>query len=138
MSPPPRVLFNKNFNVTSAQIRALEGSPYEVWASHSDPHHGMLTAAPHTLTEPKGLLGEDYVAWLLDTCAAHGISLLLPGKERERLASHAQAFAAQGTRVIVPASEETQRHLERKDEFLRGWDEGILPIPQWRAFHTLE
>ena len=138
MSPPPRVLFNKNFNVTSAQIRALEGSPYEVWASHSDPHHGMLTAAPHTLTEPKGLLGEDYVAWLLETCAAHGISLLLPGKERERLASHAQAFAAQGTRVIVPASEETQRHLERKDEFLRGWDEGILPIPQWRAFHTLE
>jgi len=133
----PRVLFTKNFSVTSAQIRALEDSPYEVWASHSDPHHGMLAAAPHTLTEPRGLLGDDYVAWLLGTCAEHGFDLVLPGKERERLAAYRDTFAAQGTQLVVPADEATQRHLERKDEFLRGWDTDILPIPRWTTFQSV-
>lgn len=135
--PTPRVLFTKNFSVTAAQIHALAGHPYEVWASHSDPHHGMLAAAPHTLPEPKGLLGEEYVAWLLAACTQHGIDLVLPGKERERLASHTGAFAAQGIRLIVPASERIQRTLEHKDEFLRGWDEHILPIPRWTTFDDL-
>ncbi|WP_291425952.1 ATP-grasp domain-containing protein [Deinococcus sp.] len=131
------MLFAKNFSVTAAQIRALEGSPYEVWASHSDPQHGMLTAAPYRLVEPQGVLGEAYVAWLLQTCQEHGIGWVIPGKERERLASHQAEFEAIGTRLIVPADEATQRLLERKDEFLRGWDTNILPIPRWMTFQTL-
>lgn len=135
--PQPRVLFNKNFSVTAAQIRALDGSGYEVWASHSDPHQGMMAAAPHTLTEPKGLLGDEYIGWLLEACREHQFDFLIPGKERERLALHHAEFEAVGTRVLSVASEETQRHLERKDEFLEGWDSRILPIPEWTTFHNL-
>lgn len=137
-----RVLFNKNFSVTAAQIAALRGSPderspYEVWASHSDPAHPSLRPAQRTLTEPAGLLGDAYCEWLLGACTEHGVRFLIPGKERERLAGHAPAFAAAGVGVLAVASEATQRHLERKDEFLRAWDPALLPIPRWRTFRTL-
>ncbi|WP_157451499.1 ATP-grasp domain-containing protein [Deinococcus aquatilis] len=132
----PKVLFTKNFSVTSAQLAALEGAPYEVWASHTDPDHGMLAAAPHTFLEPRGLLGDDYAAWLLSACKERGITLVVPGKERERLGHWQPAFAEAGIALIVPADEATQRHLERKDEFLRNWDTSILPIPRWTTFDT--
>lgn len=131
------VLFTKNFSVTAAQLHALRGTRYRIWASHSDSGHGMLAAAAHTFLEPRGLLGDDYAAWLLGACVRHGIELVLPGKERERLAGWADRFAAQGVTLIVPASEATQRHLERKDEFLRGWDTDILPVPRWTTFDSL-
>lgn len=132
-----KVLFNKNFSVTAAQIAALAGSGYEVWASHTDAGHGMLAAAPHTFLEPRGLIGDGYADWLRHACEERGIDALIPGKERELLARHAPAFAASGTAVLAPASEDTQRHLERKDEFLRAWDPATLPIPRWTTFDSL-
>ncbi|QFP77620.1 ATP-grasp domain-containing protein [Deinococcus sp. AJ005] len=131
------VLFTKNFSVTAAQLHALKGSRYAVWASHTDPGHGMLAAADHTFLEPRGLLGDDYAAWLLDACVRHGIDLVIPGKERERLASWQESFAAAGVTLITPALETTQRHLERKDEFLRDWHTDVLPIPRWTTFDSL-
>ncbi len=131
------VLFTKNFSVTAAQLHALKGSRYAVWASHTDPGHGMLAAADHTFLEPRGLLGDDYAAWLLDACVERGIELVIPGKERERLASWQESFAAAGVTLITPALEATQRHLERKDEFLRDWDTDVLPIPRWTTFDSL-
>ncbi|GGM10780.1 ATP-grasp domain-containing protein [Deinococcus aerophilus] len=132
------VLFTKNFSVTAAQLHALEGTRYTVWASHSDPGHGMLAAAPHGFLEPRGLLGDDYAAWLLDACSRHDIQIVLPGKERERLASWEDRFSAAGVTLITPADEATQRHLERKDEFLRAWDTDVLPIPRWTTFDNLQ
>lgn len=132
------VLFTKNFSVTAAQMHALKGTRYAVWASHTDPGHGMLAAAERTFLEPRGLLGDDYAAWLLDACVRHEIELVLPGKERERLAGWAERFAAVGVTVITPASEATQRHLERKDEFLREWNTDILPVPRWATFDSLQ
>lgn len=134
---PRRVLFNKNFSVTAAQITALEGSGFEVWASHTDAGHGTLAAAPHTFLEPRGLIGDEYADWLRHACQERGIDALIPGKERELLARHAPAFAQAGTAVLAPASEDTQRLLERKDEFLRGWDASVLPIPRWTTFDSL-
>lgn len=132
-----KVLFTKNFSVTSAQIRALDDSPYQVWASHTDPHHGMISAAPHHFLEPKGLLGEEYVHWLLGAAAEHGMELIIPGKERERLGDARALFKERGITLIAPSDWPTQRHLERKDEFLSAWDTSILPIPRWTTFHTL-
>ncbi|CAM3748265.1 ATP-grasp domain-containing protein [Deinococcus frigens] len=131
------VLFTKNFSVTAAQIQALDGTRYAVWASHTDPAHRMLTAAAHTFVEPRGLLGDGYAAWLLDACVGRRIELVIPGKERERLASWQTRFAAAGITLITPASEATQRLLEHKDEFLRDWDTAILPIPPWTTFDSL-
>lgn len=131
------VWFNKNFSVTAAQIRALEGTRYVAHASHTDPSHAALHATPHRFLEPRGLVGEPYVRWLLREAQVREIEILVAGKERERLADHVDELRAAGVRLIVPAPAATQRHLERKDEFLRAWDPGILPIPRWTTFTDL-
>ena len=115
----PKVLFTKNFSVTSAQLAALEGAPYEVWASHTDPGHGMLAAAPHTFSGTAWPAGRR-----LRRVAAVGLhgarhQLVVPGKERERLGHWQPRLSEAGITLIIPADEATQRHLERKDEFLR-------------------
>ncbi len=133
----PKVLFNKNFTVTAAQIQALSGSHYEVWASHTDPQHSMMAVAPYSFLEPKGLIGYDYCEWLLAEAVARGFAVLIAGKEREKLAEYKEQCDEKGIKLIVPASRPTQDLLENKDEFLRGWDETILPIPRWATFDTL-
>ncbi|MFC6619390.1 hypothetical protein [Deinococcus radiophilus] len=131
MTSPTRVLLNKNFSVTAAQMTALMGAqaaagdadaPYELWASHSDPANGMLAAASHTLLEPAGLLGDAYADWLLDACVQRGIGVLWAGKEREWLADHQGRFAAQGVQLVVPAERHIQEKLDHKDAFLEDWD----------------
>ncbi|RTR26848.1 ATP-grasp domain-containing protein [Deinococcus radiophilus] len=145
MTSPTRVLLNKNFSVTAAQMTALMGAqaaagdadaPYELWASHSDPANGMLAAASHTLLEPAGLLGDAYADWLLDACVQRGIGVLWAGKEREWLADHQGRFAAQGVQLVVPAERHIQEKLDHKDAFLEDWDPQILPIPRWQRFTT--
>ena len=67
-TPLPTVYFNKNFSVTSAQIDGLRAAgQFATLASHSDPTSAMLHAADRAIIEPKGLLGQDYVDWLLAT-----------------------------------------------------------------------
>lgn len=142
MTPLIRVLLNKNFSVTAAQIEALNDAqagadvPYEVWASHSDPASGMLVATPHTLLEPAGLLGDEYAKWLLTACQAHSITLLWAGKERELLADWRERFAAAGVQMVVAGTRAVQEELEDKAAFLHGWDTDILPVPRWRPFST--
>lgn len=141
-----RVLLNKNFSVTAAQIAAVraeqgaEGqgtaAPYELWASHSDPASGMLAAAHHALAEPYGLSGEAYAEWLLETCVSRGIDVLWAGKERERLANWQARFADAGVQLVVPASAKVQALLDDKAAFLASWETDILPIPRWEAFDT--
>ncbi|UBV44616.1 ATP-grasp domain-containing protein (plasmid) [Deinococcus taeanensis] len=131
------VWFNKSFSVAASLIRALDGTRYVVHASHTDPTHPALHAARHAFLEPRGLIGERYVRWMLSEARARDIQLIVASKERERLADHVQAFRAAGVTLITPTTRALQDHLERKDEFLRGWDAGILPIPAWRSFHDL-
>lgn len=94
----------------------------------------MLAATPRTLLEPPGVRGEPYARWLLETCRANGIQLVIPGKERTALGSWRERFTAAGVTLIVPGDTPTQDRLERKDAFLRSWDETILPIPRWTTF----
>ncbi|MFC4454631.1 ATP-grasp domain-containing protein [Deinococcus sonorensis] len=134
----PTVYFNKNFSVTSAQIRAMrEVGQFETLASHSDPSNVMLHAADHQLTEPRGLLGDAYAEWLLATCRQHRPAVFIVGKEAAAVAPRRADFERLGVRVVVAASRAVLRELDHKDAFLRGWDSSILPIPAWTTFHDL-
>ncbi|WP_412028711.1 ATP-grasp domain-containing protein [Deinococcus yunweiensis] len=135
---PVHVWFNKSFAVTAALIHALNGTRYVAHASHTDATHASLHAAPQAFLEPRGLVGEAYVAWALDTARSRGIDVMVAAKERELLADHVADFAAAGVTLITPAPREIQLLLEHKDAFLRDWDASILPIPRWTTFRSRE
>ena len=132
------IYFNKNFSVTSAQIEAinLEGR-FSTLASHSDPDNMMMGAAARRMTEPRGLLGSAYVDWLLDTASRERPEVFIVGKEAGAVAERRGEFVALGVQPLTVADASTLRHLDRKDEFLRAWNAGILPIPAWTTFHDL-
>lgn len=132
------IYFNKNFSVTSAQIEAIRAEGhFATLASHSDPANVMLQVAGRTVREPRGLLGGAYVDWLLETVERERPEVFIVGKEAAAVAERQAEFVALGTRPLTVADAPTLRHLDRKDEFLRGWDQGILPIPAWTTFHDL-
>ncbi|WP_425146110.1 ATP-grasp domain-containing protein [Deinococcus sp.] len=132
----PLVYFNKNFSVTSAQLERLRQSgQFATLASHSDPTSAMLGAAERAITEPKGLLGSAYLNWLLETVQRERPAAFLVGKEAGAVSDRRAEFERLGTQVIAVADAPTLRLLDRKDEFLAGWDASILPIPAWTTFH---
>ncbi|WP_424951633.1 ATP-grasp domain-containing protein [Deinococcus sp.] len=132
------IYFNKNFSVTSAQIEAvnLEGR-FDTLASHSDPANVMLASARRGVQEPRGLLGDAYVDWLLETVRQQRPDVFIVGKEAGAVAGRRAEFAALGVKALTVADAPTLRHLDRKDEFLGAWDTDILPIPAWTTFHDL-
>ena len=132
------IYFNKNFSVTSAQLDALkhEGR-YHTLASHSDPENTMMLAADRKVQEPRGLLGDAYVDWLLGTVQRERPDVFIVGKEAWAVAERRSEFGALGVQALTVADAPTLRHLDRKDEFLRAWDTNILPIPAWTTFHDL-
>ena len=132
------IYFNKNFSVTSAQIEAvnLEGR-FATLASHSDPENTMMLSANRTLQEPRGLLGDAYVDWLLGTVRRERLDVFIVGKEAGAVAVRRAEFETLGVQVLTVADATTLHHLDRKDEFLRDWDTNILPIPAWTTFHDL-
>ena len=132
------IYFNKNFSVTSAQIEAvnLEGR-FATLASHSDPENSMMLSASRTLQEPRGLLGDAYVDWLLGTVQRERPDVFIVGKEAGAVAARRAEFGALGVQTLTVADAPTLRHLDRKDEFLRDWDTNVLPVPAWTTFHDL-
>ena len=132
----PTIYFNKNFSVTSAQLEQLRLSgQFATLASHSDPTSAMLGAADQALTEPRGLLGNAYVDWLLTTVSRERPDAFIVGKEAGAVAERRAEFEALGTQVIAVANAHTLRLLDRKDEFLSGWNADILKVPAWTTFH---
>jgi ATP-grasp in the biosynthetic pathway with Ter operon len=132
------IYFNKNFSVTAAQLEALrlEGR-FATLASHSDPENSMMLAASRTVQEPRGLLGEAYVDWLLQSVRRERPEVFIVGKEAAAVAMRQSEFEALGTQALTVADAPTLKHLDRKDEFLHGWDTGVLPIPAWTTFTDL-
>ena len=129
------IYFNKNFSVTSAQIEAvnLEGR-FATLASHSDPENTMMLAANRTLQEPRGLLGDAYVDWLLGTVQRERPDVFIVGKEAGAVAARRAEFGALGVQALTVADAPTLRHLDRKDEFLRGWDTNLRGMQLAIAF----
>ncbi|GGJ80695.1 ATP-grasp domain-containing protein [Deinococcus aquiradiocola] len=132
------VYFNKNFSVTSAQIEAVrQEGRLRTLASHSDPQNPMLHVADRGVQEPRGLLGAAYVDWLLETVWRERPQVFIVGKEAAAVADRAAEFLAAGVQVLTVADAATLRLLDRKDEFLSGWDADLLPIPAWTTFRDV-
>lgn len=132
------IYFNKNFSVTAAQIEAVNSEGrFATLASHSDAENSMMLAASRAVQEPRGLLGDAYVDWLLQTVRHERPEVFIVGKEAAAVAARRADFEALGTRALTVADVPTLKHLERKDEFLRDWDTGVLPVPAWTTFRDL-
>ena len=97
----------------------------------------MMLAADRKVQEPRGLLGDAYVDWLLGTVQRERPDVFIVGKEAWAVAERRSEFGALGVQALTVADAPTLRHLDRKDEFLRAWDTDVLPIPAWTTFHDL-
>jgi hypothetical protein len=64
--------------------------------------------------------------------------VFVPAKLMAPISDARERFEAIGTRVLTVADGATLRHLDRKAEFLEGFDTTICPIPEFRVFQTLE
>ncbi|WP_169737140.1 ATP-grasp domain-containing protein, partial [Deinococcus pimensis] len=113
------VWFNKNFAVIRAYADALQLEGRRVLVSHTNADSPQLQGAAAAHLEPRGLVGEDYVAWALDFARRQDVDVFWPGKELAALARHREAFEAADVRLIVPAEPDTLDHLDDKAAFLR-------------------
>lgn len=114
--PLPTVWFNKSFSPTLHQIRALRGHARTL-ASHTSADSIMLLEADEAFLEPKGLMGDDYVAYCLDLCRERGVNVLIPHKEMLVLAGRQQEFEAAGVQLVVAGEPATLDLLDDKARF---------------------
>ncbi len=124
----PVVWFNKNFSPTLHQIRAL--APHaSVIASHTSNDSIMLLEAEHAFLEPKGLVGEAYLQYALNTCRELGVQVFFPGKEAALLSRHQSAFLDAGVQLMAVATPEILDLLDNKMAFTASFPRDICAIP---------
>ncbi len=106
-------------------------------ASHTNRHAPVLTIADRALIEPDGELSDDdYVAWCLDNCAAHGIALFVPHRRRAAIAERRGRFDAAGTRVLVAGDRPVLDLVETKERFYADLAGTGIPLPEHRVVTT--
>jgi ATP-grasp in the biosynthetic pathway with Ter operon len=131
----PVVWFNKNFSPTLHQIRALVPHA-SVIASHTSSDSIMLLEAERAFLEPKGLVGEAYLNYALNTCQELGVQVFFPGKEAALFSGHCQAFSDAGVQLIAVATPDTLDLLDNKLAFTTSFPRDICAIPDTIAATT--
>lgn len=138
-----RVWFNKGLSNLYDALRLVRDAdtPGELTllASHTSPDVPVLTQAHEWWLEPEGALDDmDYVAWCLEICRTRSVDLFIPGRRREAMAQHRNAFAEIGTRLSVTADPITLSLIEHKDEFYGDLVDTEVPIPEYRFISGIE
>jgi biotin carboxylase len=105
---PVRVWLNRNFATSLFLMRQLrdnpDGTPVEIFASHTDPASPVLTGADHVIAEPDGT-AEDFVDRVLATCRRYRIDVFLPVAGQPAIAARLAEFTAAGVAVICPPAD---------------------------------
>jgi hypothetical protein len=135
MANIPTVWYNKNFSPTIHHIRALTGHVRTI-ASHTDRDTATLFAADYGFLEPKGLVGDEYVAYCLETCIELGVDVFVPGKEPSVLARSQARFANNNIRLLHVADADTLKLLEDKARFTASFPRHICAVPETQAVRT--
>jgi biotin carboxylase len=137
-----RVWFNKTFSSVGTAIKLIREADsagrYHVICSNTNAHAAAFLAAHEYAVEPAGLLGEAYLDWCLAFCRERGVTIFWPGKEAGLIGSNSARFAAQGTRVLSVASEETLALMHDKARFCAGLDLPLAPPAQFRVVENIE
>ena len=108
------------------------GHRVRLLASHPDADAAVLEAADEAFLEPRFDGDKDRLAWYLDTCRTHRVDLFVPGFGKAKLAPHAAAFAAVGTKLLIPADADTLTLLHDKARFTAAAVAAGLPMPWTR------
>ena len=105
-----------------------------ILASHRDRYAAALRLADEGLVEPGFETASESgtaacLAWCLEFCERHGVdAYAVQGKQR-LLAPHVDAFAAIGTRLLLPAPADVLDTLDDKTRFHTGAVAAGLPMP---------
>ena len=96
-------------------------------------------AADERYTEPRGVNGEEYVAWALDFCRQHEVDVFFPKRWRADVVKHIADFEAVGTKVTADSNTEQNDMLDSKMKsclFMR--ENGLCPTPEMYRITTVE
>lgn len=137
-----RVWFNKTFSSVAAAIRLIREADtsceYRIICTHTKAFSPAFLAADESFTEPNNITGNAYVEWCLDFCRAQQIDIFLPGKESSLISAAHEKFAAQGTRVLSVANQETLKLLNDKAAFYHDVKLPLAPPAEFKLFENLE
>lgn len=114
-----------------AQLRHNpDGVPVRLLVSHVRADSPTLGAADVAFLEPP-LTGPSWVSWALEVCERESVDVLWVTREAEAAAAARDAFAAVGTRLLVPCSAALQRTAAKTDVYRLAESLG-LPTPPWQ------
>jgi hypothetical protein len=116
-----RIWFNKTFSSISSVLMSLrqaeEIAPITTIVSHTNPAAPAFLVADEYAVEPKGLMGNKYLAWCLQFCEEQAIDVFWVAKEARFLGRHREQFAAIGTQLLLVAEPEQLALIGNKGQF---------------------
>ncbi len=141
-----RIWFNQGYSSLRdalVMIREEAGDRVHLIASHRDVHAPVMHVADEVLIEPavrRSTLEGDlaYLDFCLATCAERRIDLFVAQAGRAMLAKHGPAFAAVGTRIVVPADGDTLDLIDDKARFYKAALAADIPMPWTREVRSVE
>jgi len=137
-----RVWFNKTFSSVAAAIRLIREADtsreYHIVCTHTKSFSPAFLAAHESATEPNKLTGKAYVEWCLEFCRDKQIDIFMPGKEAGLISEAKAQFAAQGTRVLSVADQQTLELLNNKAAFYHDVKLPLAPPAEFTRFENLE
>jgi glutathione synthase/RimK-type ligase-like ATP-grasp enzyme len=134
------IWFNQGYSSVRdalVMIREEAGNDVRLLASHRDMHAPAMHVADQILVEPsvgRSTPGGEsaYLDFCLETCAARGVGLFVAQSGRASLAEHQSAFAAIGTKLLVPTDGETLKLIDDKARFYKVACAASIPMPWTR------
>ena len=140
------IWFNQGYSSVRdalVMIREEAGKDVRLLASHRDPHAPVMHVADDVILEPavnrSTPEGEAaYLAFCLQTCADKGVTMFVAQAGRALLASHKDAFAAIGTKLLVPADKKTLSLIDDKARFYEAAIAADIPMPWTREITDVD
>jgi carbamoylphosphate synthase large subunit len=136
-----RVWFNRTFSSVYAAIKLIREADldgrFHLIYSNANPHTTASQVAHEFHIEPTGMEVHEYIDWCLAFCRENRVDIFIPGKHSTALAGTHARFAAQGTRVLSAASEDTLELIHDKARFYASVDLARAPVADFRVFEDL-
>jgi hypothetical protein len=131
--PPLTIWAARTFGTAAHSLTSLRGNPdhrpVRLLVSHVRSDSPTLGAADEAFLEPP-LTGPAWVGWALEVCERENVDVLWVTREAEAAAAARDAFAAVGTRLLVPSSGALLRTSAKSEVYRRAEALG-LPTPPW-------
>lgn len=139
---PRTIWFNKNFSSLYNIVRLIkEGDAKEdfrILCTHENPEFVGFEVADAFEVEDSRIGEAEYIAYCLDVCSRHDVSLFLPSKKMTDIARHREVFSRNGVEVLVCADHATLDIINDKAAFYAALSGSGLEIPEHHGVNTLQ